>query len=154
MSRWADAFTALSGGSDTFDTIRHSDDPPAKVSQSVNSVTVAARGKPPMPGTDCTAESWVEVKTERAAVAEHDGNLPRHWVAGFVRLDPETPPADVPPQRWLSFIDDCGRVLDGSFAAKAAGLGEPSMSLAATATLLRLQTERNQVGRSELAVPK
>jgi hypothetical protein len=43
MSRWADAFAELSGGSDTFDRIRHSDNPPAKVSQSVNSVTVVAR---------------------------------------------------------------------------------------------------------------
>jgi len=66
MSRWADAFAALSRGSDTFNTIRHSDDPPAKVSQSVDSVTVVARGKPPMPGADCTAKSWGALSRQQA----------------------------------------------------------------------------------------
>ena len=52
MSRWAAAFAALSGGADTLDTMRHSDDPPARVLQSVNSVTVLLRVKPPMPAAD------------------------------------------------------------------------------------------------------
>src|SRR5215472_17515720 len=50
MSRWADAFAALSGGADTVDTMRHSDEPPARVSQSVNSVTAAAGAKAPISG--------------------------------------------------------------------------------------------------------
>ena len=41
MSRWGETFVALSGGSDTLDTIRHSGDPLSIVSQSVNSVTAA-----------------------------------------------------------------------------------------------------------------
>ena len=123
MSRWADAFAALSGAADTLDIIRHSDDPPARVSQSVNSVTLALRAKPPMPGVDCSARSLGEVQAERAAIAEHDGNIPLDWAAGFARLDPDCPPTDVPPRRWLSFIDDCGRFLAGSFAPKAAALG-------------------------------
>jgi hypothetical protein len=41
MSRWGETFAALSGGSDTLDTIRHSGDPLSIVSQSVNSVTAA-----------------------------------------------------------------------------------------------------------------
>jgi hypothetical protein len=39
MSRWGETLAALSGGSDTLDTIRHSGDPLSIVSQSVNSVT-------------------------------------------------------------------------------------------------------------------
>ena len=122
MSRWAEAFAALSGGADTLDTMRHSDDQPAKVSRNVNSVT-AARAKPPIRATDCTAANWGEVETQRAAIGERVGNTPRDWAAGFARLDPEGPPADVPSQRWLAFIDDCRRFLDGNFAAKAAALG-------------------------------
>ena len=42
---------------------------------------------------------------------------------GFARLDPNRPPGDVPPKRWVRFIDDIGLFLDDGFAAKAAALG-------------------------------
>ena len=42
---------------------------------------------------------------------------------GFPRLDPNDAPADVPPRRWLGFIDDCGRFLDGGWARQAAAFG-------------------------------
>jgi hypothetical protein len=32
-------------------------------------------------------------------------------------------PGDVPPRRWLRFIDDCGHFLDGGWAARAKELG-------------------------------
>lgn len=99
-----------------------SDDRPARVSQSVDSVTVG-RLKLPRPGPDCAATSWGETETERAAVVEYEGNIPRDWAEGFARLNPNHSPADVPSRRWLAFINDCGRFLDGGFAAKAAALG-------------------------------
>jgi hypothetical protein len=41
----------------------------------------------------------------------------------LARLDPNKPQGDVPPRRWLRFIDDCGRFLDGGWAARATALG-------------------------------
>jgi hypothetical protein len=54
---------------------------------------------------------------------EYDGGAPRAWAEGFARLDPDKPPADVPARRWLRFIDDCGRFIDGGWAERAAALG-------------------------------
>jgi hypothetical protein len=42
---------------------------------------------------------------------------------GLARLDPAGPPCNVPVRRWVQFIDDCGRFLDGGWAARAAALG-------------------------------
>jgi hypothetical protein len=39
VSRWADAFAALSEGADTLDTLRHLTEPPLTASQSVDCVT-------------------------------------------------------------------------------------------------------------------
>jgi hypothetical protein len=41
----------------------------------------------------------------------------------LARLEPSKPPADVPPRRWVAFIDDCGRFLDGRWAERAVALG-------------------------------
>jgi hypothetical protein len=67
--------------------------------------------------------AWTDVQEERAAIVEHDGGAPRAWAEGFARLDPTNPPGDVPAQRWLRFIDDGGRFLDGGWADKAAAFG-------------------------------
>jgi hypothetical protein len=123
MSRWAEAFAALSRGADTLDRMRHSDGPPPRVSQSVNSVTVPVQGEPPMPGADRTGGGRSDAEPERAAIVEYEGNIPRDWAEGFARLNPNHSPADVPPRRWLAFINDCRRFLDSGFAAKAAALG-------------------------------
>src|SRR5262249_41148743 len=69
------------------------------------------------------AEIWTHAHDERAAILDHDGAPPRAWAEGFARLDLSKPPADVPPKRWLRFIDDYGRFLDGGWAARAAALG-------------------------------
>jgi len=45
------------------------------------------------------------------------------WAEALARLDPARPPCDVSPVRWLRFIDDCGRFLDESWAARAEALG-------------------------------
>lgn len=60
---------------------------------------------------------------ERAAIIEQGAGVPREWAEGFARLDTERPPGDVPARRWLSFVDDAGRFLDGGWANRAAALG-------------------------------
>ena len=62
-------------------------------------------------------------KNERAAIAEYDGGAPRAWAEALARLDPAHPPCDIPPMRWLRFIDDCGRFLDDGWSARAEALG-------------------------------
>ena len=59
---------------------------------------------------------------ERAAIAEHDGRVPRCWTEGLVRLCTMPPPTFVPPARWQTFIDDCAWFGD-NWAATAAALG-------------------------------
>jgi hypothetical protein len=60
---------------------------------------------------------------ERAAIIEFDGGAPRAWAEALARLDPAHPPCDIPPERWLRFIDDCGRFLDDGWATRADALG-------------------------------
>jgi len=124
MSRWAETFAALSGESDTLDTMRHPGDPPATVSQSANSVTAATTspGSSIPSATDRALATWRDVAAERAAIVEYDGSIPRTWAEGFARLDPDHPP-DVPLRRWQTFVDDCGRFLDSPLCAVAAALG-------------------------------
>jgi hypothetical protein len=69
------------------------------------------------------AEPWPDAEEERAAIAEYDGGAPRAWAEASARLDPNKPPGDVPPRRWLRFVDDCGRFLDGGWAVRAAAFG-------------------------------
>jgi hypothetical protein len=52
-----------------------------------------------------------------------DGDAPRKWAEALERLDPNNPPGDVPPRRWLQFIGDSGRFLDAKWAARAVALG-------------------------------
>jgi hypothetical protein len=68
-------------------------------------------------------DTWTDAEEERAAIIEYDGGAPRAWAEGLARLDPNKPPEHVPPHRWLRFIDDCGRFLDGGWADKAAAFG-------------------------------
>jgi hypothetical protein len=68
-------------------------------------------------------DTWSDREEELAAIIEHDGGAPRAGAEGLARLDPSKPPADVPPRRWLRFIDDCGRFLDGGWADRATALG-------------------------------
>jgi len=66
---------------------------------------------------------WSDVEDERAAMIEYDGGAPRAWAEAVARLDPAYPPCDIPPKRWLQFIDDCGRFLDDGWATTAERLG-------------------------------
>ena len=66
---------------------------------------------------------WRHSGEERAAIVEHESKIPRAWAEGFARLHPDRPPRDVPRRRWQTFIDDCGRFLEGSWAERAVALG-------------------------------
>jgi hypothetical protein len=77
----------------------------------------------PATAADRAVAIWGETEEECAAIVEHDGGIPRAWAEGFARLHPDRPPGDVPPRRWLQFVDDVGRFLDSDFAAVAAALG-------------------------------
>jgi hypothetical protein len=68
-------------------------------------------------------DTWSDAQDERAAIVEYDGGALRDWAEALARLDRDKPPRHVPPQRWLRFINDCGRFLDGGWAARAAALG-------------------------------
>ena len=68
-------------------------------------------------------EPWTDAHDERGAIIEHDGGAPKAWAEALVRLNPHKPPADVPPRRWGSFVDDCARFLDGGWAELAAAIG-------------------------------
>jgi hypothetical protein len=69
------------------------------------------------------SEEWGETHEERAGIIACDGLAPRAWAEALARLDPARPPRDIPPKRWLRFINDCGRFLDDGWALQAAELG-------------------------------
>jgi hypothetical protein len=77
------------------------------------------RSGPVQPST----HRWTDAHEERAAIVEHDGGAPREWAEALARLDPSNPPADIPPRRWITFVNDCGRFLDEEWASRAESLG-------------------------------
>jgi hypothetical protein len=125
MSRWAETFAALSGGSDTVDTLRHKAEPASTVSHSVQSVTARPEPatEPPLPAAERAFATWGEAEEERSAIVEHDVGAPRTRAEAFARLDRDRPPGDVPAKRWQQFVDDLGLFLDSPFCAVAAALG-------------------------------
>jgi hypothetical protein len=66
---------------------------------------------------------WGDHEAERAAIIEYDGGAPREWAEALARLDPAAPPGDVPPKRWVQFIDGCGHFIDNGWDQRAAELG-------------------------------
>jgi hypothetical protein len=123
MSRWADAFAALSRRTDALDAMRHSCESRATVSKNVNTVTTRSVTEPPTQASDYKVTVCLETGAENAAIVKYNGKAPRNWVEGFARLDPNRALADVPLRRWVTFISDCGRFLGGGFAAQAEALG-------------------------------
>lgn len=123
VSRWAETFAALSGGADTVDTLRHYDEPASTLSHSVQSDTPSPEPSASPPAAERAFAVWGKAEDERAAIVEYDGGITREWAEGFARLDPDRPPGDVPPSRWLLFVDDVGLFLDSPFCAVAAALG-------------------------------
>ncbi len=51
-------------------------------------------------------------REERAAVAEHDGGLPREWAEGLATLNAMATPPDIPEGRWSRIIDNAARFAD------------------------------------------
>jgi hypothetical protein len=123
VSRWAETFAALSGGADTVDTLRHYDEVASTLSHSVQSGTPSPESSASPPAADRAFALWGKAEDERAAAVEYDGGITREWAEGFARLDPDRPPGDVPPSRWLRFVDDVGLFLDSPLCAVAAALG-------------------------------
>jgi hypothetical protein len=62
-----------------------------------------------------------ETRESRSVFARR-GRVPRAWVEGRARLNPNRPPGDVPVKRWQTFIVDIGRFFDGGWGEKAAAL--------------------------------
>jgi hypothetical protein len=93
---------------------RESEPAPAKVAK-------VAKVEPSIAAEDDAL--WGEREEERAAIAEYDGGAPRVWAEALARLDPARAPCDIPPKRWLRFIDDCGVFLDDGWATCAEALG-------------------------------
>jgi hypothetical protein len=67
--------------------------------------------------------SWSNAEEERAAIIEYEANAPRDWAEALAQLDRTKPPAEITHDRWLRFLDDCGRFLDGNWAHCARALG-------------------------------
>jgi hypothetical protein len=67
------------------------------------------------------ANVWSDADEELAAIAEYEGGAPRVWAEALARLDPARPSGDVPPGRWVRFIDDYGRFVDDGWAHRAEG---------------------------------
>jgi hypothetical protein len=111
LERWLAPYLPDEGASATSATSGFS------VERSVANVASVARATAP------ALDGWNDADNERAAIVEYDGGAPRAWAEGLARLDPAKPPGDLPQQRWLRFIDDCGRFLDGGWAARAAAFG-------------------------------
>jgi hypothetical protein len=82
-----------------------------------------AESAPQKRNADPPTDIWTDTHEERAAIIEHDGGAPREWAEALARLDPASPPGDIPAKRWLRFINDCGHFLDGGWARRAAELG-------------------------------
>ena len=62
-------------------------------------------------------------KEGRAAIIGYDGGAQRPSAEALARLDSNKPLGDVPPRRWLRFIEDYCHFLDGGWAARATALG-------------------------------
>jgi hypothetical protein len=60
---------------------------------------------------------------EGAGDAEHNGEGARAWAEGLAQLDSTQSPGDVPPNRWLRFIENCRAFLGSPWAERAAALG-------------------------------
>jgi hypothetical protein len=70
-----------------------------------------------------SSEDWKVFVDERAGIIEFDGGAPRQWAEALARLNPASPPSEVPGRRWVQFIDDCGRFLDNGWGSRADALG-------------------------------
>jgi hypothetical protein len=77
----------------------------------------------------CGSPDDPNTQQERAAIIEYDGLAPHSWAKALARLDCALPPRDVPANRWVQFIDDCGHFIDVGWDLRAAELGWTAFDL-------------------------
>jgi hypothetical protein len=70
-----------------------------------------------------SAERFGGRQDERTVTVELESDVPRAWAEALTGLDASRPPIDVPPARWVRFIDDCHHFLDSGGAKRATELG-------------------------------
>ena len=70
-----------------------------------------------------STDIWSNTEEERAAIVEYGAGVPRAWAEALARLDPSTPPASVPSEDWIRFIDACARFIDARWHVQANALG-------------------------------
>lgn len=90
--------------------------PPSGTRPVVSAVSAISATALPYPVADGRADS-LELSdqtdtSERAAISEHDGRVPRRWAEGLARLHPDIPPRGFTPSRWLEVVNDSGLLLD------------------------------------------
>jgi hypothetical protein len=100
---------------------------PAKVAKAQHAtlatLATLAAGELETQQNPAVLKAWTEGDDERAAIIQYDAVIPRSWAEALARLDPASPPGDVPARRWVQFIDDCGRFLDSGWASRVQTLG-------------------------------
>jgi hypothetical protein len=77
----------------------------------------------PIDNLQAPSNVWSEAEEECAAIIEYGAGVPRAWADALARLDPSTPPAGVPYEDWINFIDACGRFIDARWHIQANALG-------------------------------
>src|SRR5579862_7403504 len=76
---------------------------PAAHEQGANLAALASLAAGDAASTD---EHGLQAEENAADIDGGRAAAPRAWAAGVARLDPESPPLDVPPARWRHFIRD------------------------------------------------
>jgi hypothetical protein len=115
MNRWRQRLAELQGDTGEQPSV------PQRIVQNVRNVQ--------NPAPKRAFEHFEQIEHAREALAATSSALdralriPREWVEGFARLDPDRPPGDMPPRRWQSFVADVELFLDGPFCTSAAALG-------------------------------
>ena len=116
MSRWLQLARAVDRSQDPVAKIAEIAKSPEQTSNTHNfgnfgkgSASRSEGAQRPIAGLDhLTADE----REERAAIAEHDGGLPREWAEGLATLSTMATPPDIPEGRWSRIIDNAARFAD------------------------------------------
>lgn len=140
MSRWADAFAALSRAVDTVDTIDTTPSRQCPTSHFVNCVDcvtplerVAEAAPEPIQASEAVQPEFHLCETsdeatptddleDRAALIEYGAHVTRRWGEGYAALCSMAPPTGFSSERWRRIVDAAGSFLD-RWAAEAIACG-------------------------------
>jgi len=87
-------------------------------------------------------------REERAAIMEHDGQLPREWADTFGAISLSPAPGDFDPDRWRDILDGMLRFCD-EWAGRAAALGwQPSEVFGLDLVAPQARVDRRGLGLS------